>query len=227
MRSRTAHFTGLRARSSRLIAAVVTLGLEASLGAGSAAAQVTIGMMGGLNLATASITTSGTDLTPGTRTAYHGAVVIGMQVGTGFAVEGQVRFAGKGFEPGDSGSGVSGSLTMDYVETPILATFTFPRDPSLLAARVFAGPSVGLRASCNLTTPGDQIGFTDCGGDLSRTLDFSAVVGAGIKIRRGLGGFLLDVSYDWGFVDVTSSGQDASVYNRNLLFSAGFLVPIL
>jgi hypothetical protein len=218
--------TGLKDRSDYLIAAVA-LALAASLGAGTAAAQMTIGVKGGLNLATASVTVSGAGLSPGTRTAFHGAAVIGMQVGTGFAIEGQVRFAGKGFEPGDEGSGVATSLTMDYVEFPILATFTFPREPTLLAARAFAGPSIGLRASCNLEALSDQTGFTDCDGDLSKTFDFSAVVGAGIKIGRGLGGFVLDVSYDWGFLDITSGGEDASLFNRNLLFSAGFIVPII
>ena len=212
---------------SELLIAAVTLGLAASLGAGSAAAQMTIGAKGGINLSTASVSVSGTDLTPGTRTAFHGAAVIGMQVGTGFAVEGQVRFTGKGFGPGGEDSGVETSLTADYVEFPILATFTFPRNPSLLAARLFAGPSIGLRASCNLDALSDQTGFTDCDGDLSKTFDFSAVFGAGIKIGRGLGGLVLDVSYDWGFLDITSGGQNTSLYNRNLLFSAGFLVPIL
>jgi len=215
-----------KGRSEFLIAAVA-LGLAASLGAGSAAAQMTIGAKGGVNLATASVSVSGTDLAVGTRTAFHGAAVIGMQLGTGLAVEGQVRFSGKGFEPGDESSGVETSLTMDYVEFPILATFTFPRSPSLLAARVFAGPSIGLRASCNLEALSDQTGFTDCDGDLSKTFDFSAVFGAGIKIGRGLGGIVLDVSYDWGFLDITSGGQNASLYNRNLLFSAGFIVPII
>lgn len=218
--------TGPKDRSEYLIVAVA-LALAVSAGPGSAAAQMTIGAKGGVNLATASVSVAGSDLTPGTRTAFHGAAVIGMQVGTGFAVEGQVRFAGKGFDPGETGSGVETGLSMDYVEFPILATFTFPRDPSLLAARVFAGPSVGLRASCNLDALADQTGFTDCDGDLSKTFDFSAVFGAGIKVGRGLGGFVLDVSYDWGFLDITSGDQNASLYNRNLLVSAGFIVPII
>jgi hypothetical protein len=211
----------------QVIATAAALALAAVIGGNRAAAQMTIGAKGGINLATASLTVSDTDLSPGTRTSYHGAAVIGMQVGRGFAIEGQVRFVGKGFDPGASDSGVASNLAMDYFEFPVLATFTFPRDPSLLAARVFAGPSVGLRASCNFETPVDQTGFTDCDGDLSKTFDFSAVVGAGVKIGRGLGGIVLDVSYDWGFLDITAGDQDASLYNRNLLFSAGFIVPIL
>jgi hypothetical protein len=212
---------------NRQVIAAAVVALVASIGPGSAHAQMTIGAKGGINLATASVTVSDTDLSPGTRTSYHGAAVIGMQVGRGFAIEGQVQFVGKGFDPGEPDSGVASNLAMDYFQFPILATFTFPREPSLLAARVFAGPAVALRASCNLETPIDQTGFTDCSGDLSKTFDFSAVVGAGIKIGRGLGGVVLDVSYDWGFLDITAGDQDASLYNRNLLFSAGFIVPIL
>ncbi len=204
-----------------------TLALGALVLAAPATAQMTIGAKGGLNFATASLTVSDTDLSPGTRSSYHGGAVIGIQVGSGFAIEGQVRFTGKGFDPGAAGSGVDNGLAMDYFEFPILATFTFPRDPSLLAARVFAGPSVGIRASCNLGDQIDQTGFTDCDGDLSKTFDFSAVVGAGIKIGRGLGGFIVDVSYDYGLLDITASGQEASVRNRNLLVSAGFIVPII
>ena len=193
-------------------------------------AQMTIGVKGGMNLAGTSLTISDTKMSPGTRTAFHGGAVIGMVVSGGFSVEGQVRLTGKGFEPGEAGSGVEGNLDMDYVEFPVLATFTFPREPRLLAARVFAGPSVNLRASCNLEVGVDQTGFSDCDGDLSRTVDLGAVVGAGIKIGSGLGGFILDVSYDFGLIDVTRSGDDGpdgSLYNRNLLVSPGFVVPIL
>jgi hypothetical protein len=191
-------------------------------------AQMTIGAKGGINFSTASLTVSDTKLSPGTRTSYHGGAVIGMTVGRGFAIEGQVRLTGKGFDPGEAGSGVEGDLDMDYVEFPVLATFMFPREPSLLAARVFAGPSLNLRASCNLVVDVDQTGFSDCDGDLSKTVDIGGVVGAGLKIGRGLGGILIDVSYDLGFIDVTrSDGPDASLRNRNLLISAGFVVPIL
>lgn len=210
----------------RLMAAIVLV-VSASLGPRWASAQMTIGVRGGLNFATASLTVSDTDLNPGTRNSYHGGAVIGMQVGRGFAVEGQVRLTGKGFDPGAEGSGVANGLAMDYIEFPVLATFTFPRDPSLLAARVFAGPSVGIRASCNLGERIDQTGFTDCDGDLSKTFDFGGVIGAGIKIGRGLGGITVDVSYDYGLLDVTAASQDASLRSRNLLISAGFIVPII
>ena len=208
----------------RLLGSVVLAGAALAT---ATQAQMTIGAKGGLNFATASLTVSNTGLSPGTRSSYHGGAVIGMQVGSGFAIEGQVRFVGKGFDPGATGSGVANGLAMDYFEFPLLATLTFPRDPTLLAARVFAGPSVGIRASCNLGDQIDQTGFTDCDGDLSKTFDFSAVVGAGIKIGRGLGGIVVDVSYDYGLLDITAAGQDASVRNRNLLVSAGFIVPII
>ena len=194
------------------------------------AGQMTIGVKGGMNLATASVTISDTKLSPGTRTSFHGGAVIGMTVGRGFAIEGQVRLTGKGFDPGEAGSGVEGDLDMDYIEFPLLATFTFPREPELIAARVFAGPSFNLRAFCNLVVGVDQTGFSDCDGDLSKTVDIGGVVGAGVKIGRGLGGIVVDVSYDLGFIDVTRSGDggpDGSLYNRNFLISAGFIVPIL
>jgi hypothetical protein len=193
------------------------------VGAAPSEAQLIMGAKGGMNLATMSVS----GVSPGTRTAFHGAAVIGMGVAPGFTIEGQMRFAGKGFEPGDSGSGVSGNLDMEYFEFPILATMTLPREPSLLAGRIFAGPSVGLRASCNLETPGDQTGFTDCDGDLSKTFDFGITGGVGLKIGRGKGGIILDVSYDLGLLDITSSGSQASARSRNLLFSVGAIVPII
>jgi len=186
-----------------------------------------MGAKGGLSLATVSLSTDGTSLSPDTRTTFHGAAIVGMVISPGFAVEGQMRFAGKGFEPGAEGSGVAANLDMEYFEIPILATFTFPSDPSLLAARAFAGPSVGLRASCNLTSPGDQTGFTNCDGDLSKTFDFSLTAGAGLKVGRGLGGIILDVSYDFGLLDITAAGSTTSARNRSLLFSVGAIVPII
>ena len=206
----------------RLLSAAVAAAL--AVGAAPSEAQLIMGAKGGVNLATMSVS----GVSPGIRTAFHGAAVIGMGVAPGFTIEGQMRFVGKGFEPGDTDSGVSGNLDMEYFEFPILATMTFPRDPSLLAGRVFAGPSVSLRASCNLhTAGGDQTGFTDCDGDLSKTFDFGITGGAGIKIGRGLGGIILDVSYDLGLLDITSADAPASARNRNLLFSVGAIVPII
>jgi len=190
-------------------------------------AQLIMGAKGGLSLATVSLSADGASLSPDTRTTFHGAAIVGMMVSPGFAIEGQMRFAGKGFEPGAEGSGVAANLDMEYVEIPILATFTFPSDPSLLAARAFAGPSVGLRASCNLTSPGDQTGFTNCDGDLSKTFDFSLTAGAGLKIGHGVGGIILDVSYDFGLLDITGASSTTSARNRSLLFSVGAIVPII
>ena len=205
----------------------VTLAAALAVGAAPSEAQLIMGAKGGINLATMSVNSGGASLSPGTRTAFHGAAVVGMVVTGGLVVEGQMRFAGKGFEPGDTDSGVSCNLNMEYVEFPILATMTFPTDPSLLAARVFAGPSIGLRASCNLRGAGDQTGFTDCDGDLSKTFDFGVTGGVGLKIGRGRGGIVLDVSYDLGLLDITSADAPASARNRNLLFSIGALVPII
>jgi len=190
--------------------------------------QMLMGVKGGANFATVDIQSNGSSVGAGMRQAFHGGVVLGFGLKPNLSVEVPMMYVGKGFGPDSAGSGALGNLKIDYYEFPLLVVGTFPADPSLLAARVFAGPAFGLRARCNLTSADqDPTGWTDCDADISSAVDFSIMVGAGIKIGKGLRGLTVELTYDYGLSNIVKDDTGTSGKNRNLMFSIGYLVPII
>ena len=206
----------------------VAAAILVSLSAAPATGQMTLGVRGGMNVAGMALSAGGTGLTGGTRSSIHGAIVVGFVLRPGFSIEAPWTYVGKGYDPGSSGSGVEGTLKLGYLEVPVLAVLTVPANPSLIGGRLSAGPAFALRTRCNYSAPTtDATNITNCDADVSKIVDVGVVVGAGVKIGKGAGGVTLDVGYDYGFMNVLQANVGGSARNRNLLFSVGFIVPIL
>jgi len=191
--------------------------------------QMLMGVKGGVNFATVDITSNGSGVSAGTRQSFHGAVVLGFGLRPNLSIEVPMMYVGKGFKPDSSAAGGAlGDLSINYFEFPLLVVGTFPADPSLFAGRVFAGPSLALRSSCNLTAANqDPTGWTDCDADISSAIDFSIMAGVGVKMGKGLGGFTFEVTYDYGLSNIVKDDTGTSGKNRNLMFTVGYIVPII
>lgn len=193
-----------------------------ALAAAPAAAQemMSLGLKGGLNRATVSATIDGTAQNTGTRNGGHVGVSANLALSPTLQVQLDVLYVGKGFDPS---SEVDANLDVNYVEFPLLLVAMLPpAGPRLLSARVFAGPSFSWRVTCNFAETASD--FEDCELDAAKVLDVGVMVGGGLKIGRGYGGLTFDVAYDYGFTNI-SNGDNSSVKNRNLMFTAGILVP--
>ena len=191
--------------------------------------QMLMGAKGGGNLATVDIQSNGSGISAGMKPSFHGGVMLGFGLKPNLSIEVPMLYVGKGFAPDSSASGGAlGELSMNYFEFPLLLVGTFPADPSLFAARVFAGPAFALRSRCNLRAASqDPTGWTDCDADISSAVDFSIMAGAGVKIGKGLGGFTFEVSYDYGLSNIVKDDESTSGKNRNLMFTVGYIVPII
>jgi hypothetical protein len=118
-------------------------------------------------------------------------------------------------------------LDLLYLDFPILAVLTLPAKPDrMFAARLFAGPSVGFRMTCDIVPFEGQSGTGVCDPQQAKSLDFGIMAGAGLKIGKGPGGFILDVALDYGLTDINET-SDVSVKNRALLLSVGYIWPII
>jgi hypothetical protein len=188
-----------------------------------------IGAKGGANLATVGISADGSGVSTATRQAFHGAVMLGFGLKPNIAIEVPMTYVGKGFTSDSSGTnGVLSDLSIDYFEFPVLLVGTFPAEPSMFAARVFAGPAFGLRSRCSLVAANqDPTGWTDCDADISSAVDFSIMAGAGVKIGKGRSGFTVELSYDYGLSNIVKENTSTSAKNRNLMLSVGYIVSII
>jgi hypothetical protein len=194
---------------------------------GLAQQMMSIGVKGGLTVSNVSATLDGTNVDTDNRTGYNVAGVLSMAVSPTFsvAVEGQV--VGKGFGVSDSTSGVTSGLDLLYLNFPILAVLTLPSKPDqVFAARLFAGPDIGFRMTCDIVPFEGQSGTGVCDPQQAKSLDFGLKAGAGLKIGKGQGGFILDVAFDFGLTDINED-SNVSVKNRAFLVSVGYIWPII
>jgi len=189
--------------------------------------MMSIGVKGGLTASNVTAKENDTSVDTDNRTGYNVGGVLSMAVSPVFSVAVEGQIVGKGFGISDTTSGIATGLDLLYLNFPILAVFTLPSKPDrLFAARLFAGPDIGFRMTCDIVPYEGQSGTGVCDPQQAKSLDFGLMVGAGLKIGKGQGGFILDVALDYGLTDI--NGRDElSVKNRALLVSIGYIWPII
>lgn len=145
---------------------------------GAAGAQVAIGLTGGVNSAT--LTGSDADaIGADAKTGGAGGVYTNLYLGKKFSVEGQLLFAGQGFDVDTV------SVTQGYLELPILLKFYVGK------LNLFAGPAISWEVSCTA----DASASIAC--DTSKNSVWSGIAGAGLQFGK-LG---VEAHYQSGFSD--------------------------
>ncbi len=208
-------------------AVLFTLLVLVAASPGLAQQMMSIGVKGGLTVSNVTATENGTSVDTDNRTGYNLAGILSMAVSPTFAVAVEGQIVGKGFGISDTTSGITTGLDLLYLNFPILAVLTLPSGPDrLLAARLFAGPDIGFRMTCDIVPFEGQSGTGVCDPQQAKSLDFGLRAGAGLKIGKGQGGFILDVAFDYGLTDI-NGGDELSVKNRAFLVSVGYIWPII
>lgn len=121
--------------------------------------------------------------------------------------------------------GGTGKINLNYIEFMVPFTLTIPMENSPIAPRLYAGPALGIEASCKLSEEGfEDVDCDDEPDAAERTsTDFSVFFGGGVDIAVGSGAITLDVLYDLGLSSIDDTpGADIDVKNKNLLVLAGY-----
>lgn len=129
----------------------------------------------------------------------------------------------------DIGDRVDADITfkMDYVEVPILFKYLFATAGTTRPS-LFLGPVMAIKASSKLevevAVPG--YGSEDVEVDLEdiKSLDFGAVVGAGLDVAAGGGSLVFDVRYTLGLSEFPDTDR-VDVTNTSLK-NSGFMVTV-
>ena len=143
--------------------------------------------------------------------------VLGVQVGAGFAQKGATGL-------GD----VGGALEMDYLEIPLLLTFSPPTTGSV-GFNLFLGPALDFTTGC--TAIDNQTGVTlrfDCNDDSLKSVNWGAMVGAGLEIGLiGRISLVLDGFYNLGITNIYDIvGIDDDTKHRALSILAGLSLSV-
>ena len=193
----------------------------------SASAQLlAMGAKAGATRADMFVTLSGNEVDSETRGSFHVGGVVSLALTSLFSLQFEGQFIGKGFDTITEADELTPSAKLFYFELPLLGVLTVPiGSDGIVAPRLFAGPTFALRISC--TVSGAEGVESDCGADVTEQLDVGFMLGGGLKFGRGRGGITFDVAYDYGFSNTNTSDVEATLKNRVLLFSVGFLAPII
>ncbi len=185
--------------------------------AGTASAQVTGGLKGGLNLANMSFSHSDLSVSPGNRTAWMAGAFVEFPLAKNLALQPEAIVSTKGATLSPGGS-ASVSINLTYVDVPVLLRLDVPTNGRTVPF-VYAGPNVGflLRAKAVATFGGSK-SEEDMKKDMKST-EFGVALGGGVRF----GSFLVEARYLQGLTNVArlDSGETGKATTRVFKVIAG------
>ena len=187
--------------------------LALALATAPAAAQTTLGVRGGISVASASFDTDTFD--ESNRTGFVGGVFLDFGRSSMFGFQVGAQYSQKGAEF-DAGQTID-DLTLNYLEIPAVLKVGVPLGG--LKPSVFAGAALGFNTSCEVEGGGD------CDEQVTST-DVSGVVGADLVIDLGGISIWGDARYNVGLSDISDGEAFSDFKNRAFNLTAGFGVPI-
>ena len=196
-------------------------------GGTTAQAQGTsLGVVGGVNLATLSVEDAG-GIDIGTRFGFNFGARLSTTFTPNFGLILGALYSQKGMSTTEEGVDVS--FNFNYIDFPLLAQYVLQTsETGKVSVHFAAGPAIGLRTTCKFT--GDDNGTSvsfDCADVGTGIKSYVGVMGlVGVDIQAGRGSVILDVAYNLGLTDINSGSLGGSIKNRTLSLMAGYQFPL-
>ena len=137
---------------------------------------------------------------------------------------GQLLFVQKGYR--ESNTDIFGpyrsKLTLDYIELPILARYTFGSGTSRCFA--FAGPAFGFKLGGKFSTEWDVETYESTDMSHYKGMDLGLVLGAGLAYPLCSGWLMFDLRFTWGLLNIYANpdpgaaGGDIGISTAAILF---------
>lgn len=202
-----------------------TFAVSALLAPASLAAQTSLSIGGGLNLAKVQFSALGLDITPDNRMGF--TVGVSMTKPLSEAVDLQIggAYVQKGYKISQEflGEKIDFDLKLDYLELTALAKPSFPMGGDM-SFHLLGGPALGVSMGCSESEGGET---EDCSEFLA-SLDLGVLVGAGIQ----MGSLRVDSAYTLGVMNVDATEEEAdvegpdSVKNRSMSIQVAYVIPM-
>ena len=154
-------------------------------GASGSAAQLNIGLTGGVNFSKI----NNDDLDATTTTGGVGGGYVNLGFGPNLSIEGQVLYTQKGAETND------GDLKQGYLQIPALLKFHFGSGTGT-RLYVFGGPALNWQWDCSISVGDTEVDCEDVAAN-PEDATFSGMLGLGIQFGR----FGVEGRYETGFSD--------------------------
>ena len=165
----------------------------------------------GITLGVNSWTIDGTDAQDAKRrTGIMAGVLLVAPVTPIFAIQPELLYTMKGAKFNDAG--VTGTLKMNYIEIPVLARFDVPSSGGVRPF-FYVGPSVSFKVSCDVTAEFQgQSESASCddptlGEANVKSVDYGAIVGAGLAFDVSGRAFTLGARYDHSLAKISDNSD--------------------
>jgi len=113
------------------------------------------------------------------------------------------------------------TVSLDYIEIPLLLKLIIPIEGSSVHPAIFAGPAVGFNTTAKGKVEYAGESYEDDLEDIKST-DFGLVFGGGVGFPVGNNELGFDVRYILGLSSVDDSADPADVKNNVINFNAYF-----
>ncbi len=198
--------------------------------AAARAQEVTLGVKGGLNVASLSVDDpADPDFGFDSQTDFLVGAFAQFGIGSVFALQPEVLYSRRGANSQDEDPATK--LNLDYVEIPLLLVARLGSRESPIYPILYTGPSVAFETRCRVTGAGESF---DCDDPLldgalqTAKTDFGLVFGGGFEILYSRLTVQLDARYTLGLTNLneTEDAAEVSAKNRTWSFMLGFGIPL-
>jgi hypothetical protein len=184
-------------------------------------AQTTIGVKGGINIATVDTNVEDIEDLVESKTGFVGGAFVTFGLGNIFAVQPELLYSQKGFQGDEFDETVK--VNTNYIEIPVLLKAQLKL--AMLRPAIYAGPVVSFETGCDISASGLSV---DCDvgeeGFINRKkTDWAAVFGANLDFFLGPVTLIVDGRYQLGLTNLADDPDfpEEDVKNRVWQFMAG------
>ena len=186
-------------------------------------AQMQIGPKAGLNIANlggddADQLLEGQSLD--SKTGFAGGLFFMYQFSKMFAIQPEAYYTMKGATYSESG--VDLTISLDYIEVPLLFKFLIPVEGSNIRPSIFAGPAVGFNMTAKTEVEFEGETQENDIKDDTKSTEFSLAFGGGIGFMVGKNELGVDVRYILGLTTIDDSSDPLDLKNNVINVNAYF-----
>ncbi len=196
----------------RLIAAAVIISTFSMVSTSHAQVQKTLGLRGGVSVASANIDDIDGTFDQSNRTGFAGTLFFNAGKGI-FSLQPELSYIQKGAAE----SGTSNQTELTYLETALLLKAGLPL--GIARAGIFGGIGADFELDCKISDDSQSESCSDLGLD-TKSPDWNALFGLDLAVYLGSISLWGDGRYAVGLSDIADI-DDVSYKNRSWIFSAG------
>ena len=187
-------------------------------------AQTQLGPRAGLNIA--NVVGDDAEIFMDSRTGFTGGIFFIHQFSDLFAIQPEVYYTMKGATL--NRTSVDVTLSVDYMEVPVLLKLIIPVEGSNFRPSIFAGPSLGFNTTAKLKVEADGESEEEDIKENVKSTDFGLVFGGGIGIMIGKNELGFDIRYILGLSTLDDSSSNADdIKNAVISFNIYFGFSLL